>query len=179
MRQTALSLNTRDRRIVDECRSEGRRMAREFNGAHILAALDRQLPEQQIMEVLKVGRTAVWRTRTAYLPGGLDFALHDEARAGKPRRYQADAEAQVTAPACSDPPSGAQRWTVALLTEAARRHPQLKTISRETIRRILEKTSSNPGANRWGALASSRPSSADACTGWWTCMLAPTIHASR
>jgi hypothetical protein len=34
-------------------------MAREFNRAHILAALDRKLPEQQIMEVLKVGRTAV------------------------------------------------------------------------------------------------------------------------
>jgi len=42
---------------------------------------------------------------------------------------------------------GAQRWTVALLTEAARRHPQMKTISRETIRRILKKTSSNPGGS--------------------------------
>jgi hypothetical protein len=99
------------------------------------------------MEILNVGRTAIWRTRSAYLEGGLDFALHDEARPGKPKRYQAQAEAQVTALACSDPPSGAQRWTVALLTEAARRHPEMKTISRESIRRILKKTSSNPGAN--------------------------------
>lgn len=99
------------------------------------------------MEVLKVGRTAIWRTRAAYLKGGLDFALHDEARSGKPRQYEADVEAQVTALACSAPPPGAQRWTVVLLTEAARRHPKMKTISRETIRRILKKTSSNPGAN--------------------------------
>jgi len=133
--------------MVDEFRSKGLHMAREFNWAHILAALDAKLPEQQIMEILSVGRTAIWRTRTAYLEGGLDFALHDEARSGKPRRYEADAEAQVTALACSDPPSGAQRWTVALLTEAARRHPQMRTISRETIRRILKKTSSNPGAS--------------------------------
>jgi hypothetical protein len=77
MRQTELSLNRQDRRIVDEFRSKGLHRAREFNRAHILAALDRKLPEQQIMEVLKVGRTAVWRTRTAYLQGGLDFALHD------------------------------------------------------------------------------------------------------
>ncbi len=147
MRQTELSLNKRDRRMVDEFRSKGLHMAREFNRAHILAALDAKLPEQQIMEILSVGRTAIWRTRTAYLEGGLDFALHDEARPGKPRRYEAGAEAQVTALACSDPPSGAQRWTVALLTEAARRHPQMKTISRETIRRILKKTSSNPGAS--------------------------------
>jgi transposase len=147
MRQTELSLNKRERRIVDEFRSKGLHMAREFNRAHILAALDRQVPERQIMEVLNVGRTAVWRTRAAYLEGGLDFALHDVPRPGKPKRYEADAEAQVTALACSAPPPGARRWSVALLTEAARRHPQMKTISRETIRRILKKTSSNPGAS--------------------------------
>jgi len=147
MRQTALSLNRRDRRIVDEFRSKGLHMAREFNRAHILAALDRQVPEQQIMEVLKVGRTALWRTRTAYLQGGLEFALHDEARPGKPKQYRADAEAQVTALACSAPPMGAERWTVALLTAAARRQAAMKGISRETVRRILKKTSSNPGAS--------------------------------
>jgi hypothetical protein len=145
MRQTELSLNKRDRRIVDEFRSKGLHRAREFNRAHILAALDSQVPEPQIMQVLNVGRTAIWRTRAAYLEGGLDFALHDEARPGKPRTYEADVEAQVSALACSAPPPGAQRWTVVLLTEAARRHPKMKTISRETIRRVLKKTSSNPG----------------------------------
>jgi len=109
--------------------------------------LDSKLPEQQIMDILNVGRTAIWRTRVAYLEGGLEFALRDEARPGKPKRYRADVEAQVTALACSDPPPGAQRWSVVLLTEAAHRHPQMKTISRETIRRILKKTSSNPGAS--------------------------------
>src|ERR1035441_10830346 len=70
MRQTELSLNRRDRRIVDEFRSKGLHMAREFNRAHILAALDSKLPEQRIMEILNVGRTAIWRTRSAYLEGG-------------------------------------------------------------------------------------------------------------
>ena len=147
MRQTELSLSKQDRRIVDEFRSKGLHRAREFNRAHILAALDQKLPEPLIMQVLSVGRTAIWRTRTAYLEGGLDFALHDEARPGKPKRYEADAEAQITALACSAPPSGAQRWTIALLTEAARRHPGMKSISRETIRRVLKKTSSSPGAS--------------------------------
>jgi DNA-binding transcriptional LysR family regulator len=146
MRQTDLSLNKRDRRVVDEFRAKGLHMAREFNRAHILAALDRRVPERQIMEVLNVGRTAVWRTRAAYLQGGLDFALRDEPRPGKPKRYEADVEAQITALACSAPPSGAQRWTIALLTQAARRHPQMKSISRETIRRVL-KISSSSGAS--------------------------------
>src|SRR6266702_3994966 len=147
MRQTELSLNKRDRRVVDEFRSKGLHLAREFNRAHILAALDSKVPEPQIMEVLNVGRTAIWRTRAAYLTDGLEFALHDEPRPGKTKRYEADVEAQVAALAFSRPPPGAQRWSVALLTEAARRHPTMKTISRETIRRILKKTSSNPGAS--------------------------------
>lgn len=147
MRQTELSLSKREREAVDEFRSKGAHMAREFNRAHILLALDRKVPERQIMEVLGVGRTAIWRTRAAYLEGGLEFALHDVPRPGKPQQYRAEAQAQVAALACSAPPPGAKRWTVALLTEAAHRHPQMRTISRESIRRLLKKTSSSRGAS--------------------------------
>src|SRR3990170_7863009 len=147
MRQTELRLSKQERKAVDAFRSKGAHMAREFNRAHILAALDRKVPEREIMEVLGVGRTAIWRTRTAYLEGGLEFALQDVARPGKPQQYRAEAQAQVAALACSAPPAGAKRWSVALLTQAARRHPQMRRISRESIRRLLKKTSSSPGAS--------------------------------
>ena len=147
MRQTELSLSKRDRETVQAFRSKGAHMAREFNRAHILAALDRKLPERQIMEVLGVGRTAIWRTRAAYVEGGIEYALRDVERPGQPKRYRAPEEAQIAALACSSPPQGAKRWTVALLTQAARRHPRMREISRESIRRLLKKTSSNPGAS--------------------------------
>ena len=147
MRQTELRLSKQEREAVEGFRSKGEHMAREFNRAHILAALDRKIPEGQIMEVLGVGRTAIWRTRAAYLEGGLEYALCDAERPGQPKRYGALEEAQVTALACSSPPHGAKSWTVALLTQAARRHPQMRQISRESIRRLLKKTSSNPGAS--------------------------------
>ena len=147
MRQTELSLSKREREAVQAFRSKGGHMAREFDRAHILAALDRKIPECQIMEVLGVGRTAIWRTRAAYLEGGLEFALHDVARPGKPQQYRAEAQAQVAALACSSPPAGAKRWSVALLTQAARRHSRMRRISRESIRRLLKKTSSSPGAS--------------------------------
>ena len=146
MRQTELRLSKQEREAVQGFRSKGEHMAREFNRAHILAALDRNIPERQIMEVLGVGRSAIWRTRAAYREGGLEYALHDALRPGQPKRYRAPEEAQVTALACSSPPRGAKRWTVALLTKAARRHPNMRQISRESIRRLLKKTSSNPGA---------------------------------
>src|SRR3972149_3446107 len=104
MRQTKLSLSKREREAVQAFRSKGAHRAREFNRAHILSALDRKIPEHQIMEVLGVGRTAIWRTRAAYLEGGLEFALHDVARPGKPQQYRAEAPAQGAALARPPPP---------------------------------------------------------------------------
>ncbi len=147
MRQTELRLSKRERQAMDAFRSKGAHRAREFTRAHILAALDRKIPERQIMDVLGVGRTAIWRTRAAYVEGGLAFALHDVARPGKPPRYRAEAQAEVAALAYSSPPQGAKRWTVVSLTQAARHHPQMRRISRESVRRLLKKTSSNPGAS--------------------------------
>ena len=65
MRQTELHVTATDRRKLGAFRSKGQHLAREINGAHILAALDRKVPEAQIMQVLGVGRTGIWRTRSA------------------------------------------------------------------------------------------------------------------
>ncbi len=145
MRQTELQLSEQDRAVVQEVRSKGLHHSREVNRAHMLAALDDGIPESQILAVLGVGRTALWRTRAAYLQGGLDLALFDVARPGRPRLYGTDVEAQVTALACSAPPAGRKRWTIVELERAARREPGLGNVSRETVRRMLKKTASNPG----------------------------------
>lgn len=145
MRQTSLHLSEADRKTLVAFRSKGRHLSRELNRAHILAALDQGIAERQIITVLGVGRTAIWRTRSAYGERGLQYALQDVARPGKPRQYTAQAEAEITALACSAPPAGAKRWTIRLLRTAVRTRPALQGVSRETIRRFLKKTSSNPG----------------------------------
>ena len=146
MKQTELHLTQADRTALRGLRSKGLRSARELNRAHLLAALDQQVPEAHILEVLGVSRSTVWRTRAAYLEQGLDYALADLPRPGPPRQYRTDHEAEVVALACSQPPPGARRWTIRLLTQAARKRPALKGVSRESVRRFLKKTSANPGA---------------------------------
>jgi len=147
MRQTEMHLSATDRQKVAEIRSKGLRHAREVNRAHVLWCLDHDVPEAQIMAVLGIGRTALWRTRSAYLQGGLELALFDVARPGRPRKYGTDMEAQVTALACSEPPPGRACWTIAELEQAARREPGLAGLSRETVRRMLKKTASSRGAD--------------------------------
>ena len=50
---------------MEEARAKARHHSREVNRAHILAALDRQVPWAQIMEVLGVERTVGWLKRHA------------------------------------------------------------------------------------------------------------------
>lgn len=146
MRQTEMHLTNEDRSTIDEIRSKGVHQSREINRAHVLSCLDRGIPEAQIMAVLGIGRTALWRTRSAYVQGGVDLAVFDVARSGRPCQYDTDAEARVTALACSTPPKGRQRWTIMELERAARQEPGLGSVSRETIRRMLKKTISSHGA---------------------------------
>ncbi len=146
MRQTQLHLSAEERSVIDEIRSKGSHHSREVNRAHVLSCLDRGIPQAQIMAVLGLGRTAVWRTRAAYLEGGVDLAVFDVARTGRPRQYDTNAEASVKALACSAPPEGRQRWTMVELERAARQEPGLSSVSRETVRRMLKKTTSSPGA---------------------------------
>lgn len=146
MRQTELHLSEEDRALVEDVRSKGHHQSREVNRAHVLACLDQGIPESQILAVLGVGRTALWRTRAAYLQGGLELALFDVGRPGRPRKYDTDVEATVTALACSAPPEGRKRWTMVELERAARRESGRDSLSRETVRRMLKKTTSNPGA---------------------------------
>lgn len=141
-----LRLSTASRRAVETVRGSGVHLAREVTRAHILAALDRGVSDAQICEVLGVERTAIWRTRSAYRERGVEYALYDIARSGKPRTYGAEQEAELTALACSAPPTGQQRWTVRRLTEEIAQRPGLEGVSRETVRRILKKTFSNLGA---------------------------------
>ena len=146
MRQTELNLSEEDRSVIEAIRSKGMHQAREVNRAHVLSSLDRGIPEAQIMAVLGIGRTAVWRARSAYLQGGVELAVFDVARSGRPRQYDTNDEAHVTALAYSTPPEGRQRWTMVELERAARQEPGMGTVSRETVRRMLKKTISSPGA---------------------------------
>ena len=87
----------------------------------------------------------LFRSRAAYLEGGLEHALRDAPRPGAPRQYATKVEAEIAALSCSAPPPGAKRWTLVLLEHEARRRPGMQDISRETIRRLLKKTASNRG----------------------------------
>lgn len=139
MLQTALSLEEEDRVAINHIRSKGKHSARQVNRAHVLSCLDQGLSEAHIMSVLGIGRTAIWRTRAAYVQGGLEFAVFDIARSGRPVQYGTAAAAHITALACTEAPAGRAHWTIGQLEQVARKESGLHKISKETVRRILKK----------------------------------------
>lgn len=151
MKKLELELKRRDRLMLKGLLRHGEHYAREMVRANILLALDRGVKDTTLAQVLGVERTTIWRTRMAYLEGGLQSALYDMPRPGRPLKYRMREQSEIVALACSDPPEGREHWTLTLLTQAARQREGLNSLNRESVRLILKKTSVSLGSRRCGA----------------------------
>ena len=99
-----------------------------------------------IAGALEVHPATVARVRRAFVAAGLDAAL-ERKRPDRvyPRVLDGAAEAHLVAVACSDPPTGRERWTLRLLADELVRLEVVPAVSYETVRRTLEQTRSSHG----------------------------------
>jgi putative transposase len=68
----------------------------------------------------------------------------DKSRPGQPEKYSEKHIAEIIAHACTQPPEGRNRWSLALLCEELRTQEGFETISKESIRLILNKNKTKP-----------------------------------
>src|SRR6218665_2180040 len=95
-----------------------------------------------ICKVESIWRCSIWRA-----PAGRARTARTEKRGGWVGKDGREEEGGVMGVECSAPPAGQKRWTLAQLECAARQEPGLGRMGRETVRRILRKTTANPGAD--------------------------------
>ena len=99
-----------------------------------------------IAGALEIHPDTVARVRRAYVSGGLEAALARKTpNRVYARKLDGMAEAQLVALACSQPPTGRERWTLRLLADELVRLEVVETVSYETVRRTLEQTPSSRG----------------------------------
>jgi transposase len=140
MKRVEIQLTDQERGHLETISTTGSSLVRTLQRAQVLLALDRGLLDQTIAEVLNLDRTRIWRLRKRYVEQGLEAALYDQPRSGRPTEYDEKAEAEIVALACSEPPNGYGCWSVALLTEVARRQCRLlQSVSQTTVRQVLKK----------------------------------------
>ncbi len=122
----------------------GTASARAITRARILLLSAVPHPIASIATMLGVCPATVQNVRTRYRTGGLAAALHDQPRAGQPRKVTPREEAYITTIACSTPPHGQARWTIRLVAD---RLVELHGVdlSDEAVRQVLKKVTSSPG----------------------------------
>jgi Homeodomain-like domain len=87
------------------------------------------------------------RVRQRCVEHGLEAALvrKKQDRPSRERKLDGRAEARLVALACSAPPDGRKEWTMKLLADRLVELEVVDTVSDETVRRALKKTSSSRG----------------------------------
>jgi transposase len=148
-------LTNQERGKLETLVRRGRAPARKLLYARILFKADADGPDrwtdERIAEALEVSTATVARERRRFCEDGLEVALMPK-KPGRPRRRVLDgrAEAHLIALSCSDPPEGRERWSLRLLADQMVELGHVDTVSHETIRRTLKKTSSSPTSSASG-----------------------------
>jgi transposase len=105
--------------------TKGTHPALVFQRAQILLKAHRQLKDTIIAEHLDCTPQHVGRIRKRYCLYGLQRALNDSEREGRPAIFADKEKARIIALACTDAPEGYGRWTLDLLVEEAKKQEKI------------------------------------------------------
>lgn len=126
----------------------GKAAARKISRARILLKSDAGeggpgWTDQRIADALDVSFRTVENVRRCCVEEGLELAVQGRPSPDRPwqRKLDGVGEAKLIALSCSEPPSGRTRWTLELLGDALVVLNVTDSISYETVRRTLKKTS--------------------------------------
>lgn len=128
--------------------SVGKGAARRLTHARVLLQADesKDCPgwtDARIAEALGVGVRTIETIRQRFVEEGLELALERKKRLSPPVEPLLDGEkeAQLIAVCCSKAPKGRERWTLRLLADRMVELEVVDSVSHETVRRVLKKTS--------------------------------------
>jgi transposase len=141
LKKYVVDLSEAERSELRELIRKGSASARKLSRAHILLRADEDTTDAAIAEALHVSIRTVERTRMKFVEGNLEAALTERPRPGAKRKLDAKAEAHLVALACSTPPEGQAVWSMWLLADELVALGLVESISDETVRRTLKKTS--------------------------------------
>jgi transposase len=147
-----VTLTEKERLYLLDLLKKGEVKARMVTRARILLLSAEGKTDQSIADVLKVNPQTVRHIRKRFAEEGLEAALQERPRPGGQPKLDSKQEAFLIALACSEPPEGREYWTMQLLANRLVELKIVESISDETVRRVLKKTTSSPGRRSSGAL---------------------------
>ena len=144
-----VTLTEEERAVVTRLVSVGKASARKLTRARILVLADQSdngpaRSDEQIRDALGIGLSTISRVRKRFVLESFEAALNPrpQPRRSNKVKIRAEAEKQLVTLACSEPPEGRNGWTLQLLGDRLVRLGFFESVSRETVRRALKKTTS-------------------------------------
>lgn len=136
-----IDLKGEERERLQQLIRKGKTSARSITRARILLLAEAGQSNQAIVTALQTSLSTVKRVRRRFVEEGIEDALYDRPRPGVARKLDGRQEALLVALACSEPPEERVCWTMQLLADRLVELGEVETISDETVRRVLKKTS--------------------------------------
>ena len=141
-------LDAEERARLERLVSVGKGAAAKLTHARVLLQADQsaagpEWTDARIAEGLGVTTRTVENIRQRFVEEGLESALvrKKQCRPSRQRLLDGAKEAKLTAICCSKAPDGRRRWTLQLLADRLVELNIVGSISYETVRRTLQKTS--------------------------------------
>lgn len=152
-----VTLTSEERSELERVVSVGKGAARKITHARILlladTAVQQQHTDDEVVAALGIGLCTVSRVRKRLVTEGLLAALNHKPQPPRPDKIKikGNLEQKLIQLACSDPPEGRCRWTLQLLADELVALGLAESISTETVRQALKKTTSSRGSSQPGA----------------------------
>jgi transposase len=143
-----VQLSEEEREQLRTMSRTGKQSARVMQRAQILLWSDAGKQDKEIIELLGCAAMTVSNTRERWVK---EKRLEDLPRKGSNPLLDGKQESLLIALACSDAPEGRAEWTMQLLADRLVELKVVDSISDETVRRTLKKTSSSRGKKNNGA----------------------------
>ena len=152
-----VTLTKEERELLHEITHRGKHAARTISSALVLLAVDHgpfqdksRKSEIEIAETLNITDRYINKIKQRFVEEGFEAALERKPSPPRRIRYDGDAQAHLTALACSKAPDGYASWSLRLLADKMVELEYAENISHETVRRILKKTNLNLGKRKNG-----------------------------
>ena len=152
-----VAMEAEERAALERLVSAGRAACRKLTHARVLLLADATIGggsrDDDIVAALGTSLKTVARVRKRFVTEGIEAALDSRPWPARPDKIKikGDVEQKLIKLACTDPPRGRSHWTLQLLADEMVVLGLVDSISTETVRQALKKTTSNPGSSSHGA----------------------------
>jgi transposase len=157
MEKYRVTLVPEERAALEQLVSRGKSASRKLSHARILLLADGVHGEghsdDEIVTALGTSLKTIARVRKRFVIDGLEAAIDHRPQPPRPDKIKikGNVEQKLIQLACTDPPRGRCHWTLQLLADEMVVLGLVDSISTETVRQALKKTTFSPGLFGHGA----------------------------